>query len=273
MVTPTVVAATAISAPRLREPRAAAEEFVSRIPLSRLVPVVVTLIVLLATAALLAGYYFSRSSNSTKPTSAPAAAPTSAPTSSAPLPSASLPAQVVSSAGPTHPQSKPTAGSSQRPVAKSEKAPLETPTAELQVIHNASPLPTAKTDNPAPEAPTIAASASRGVGPLPTSVTVPRMEAPQLQAPSSQGVTEGKLLKKVLPRYPDMARAAGISGDVILSARIATDGTLHDLKVISGSPLLRLAAIEAARQWRYSPYKLGGTPVETETRITISFHR
>lgn len=273
--TPTMVALTAIPAPRWHEAEATApEEFASRTPISRLLPIIVTLIVLLATAALLAGYYFSRSSNSAKPSSAAANARTLAPITAAPLPAVSVPTQVDSSAAvATRPQVKPTTGSSQRPVAKSEKASVETPTAELQVIHSASPLPTAKTDNPAPDAPTIATSASREVGPLPTSVTVPRMEAPQLQAPSSQGVTEGKLLKKVLPRYPDMARAAGVSGDVVLSARIGTDGTLHDLKVISGSPLLRSAAIEAAQQWRYSPYKLGGTPVETETRITISFHR
>jgi TonB family protein len=274
-ITSAANAVAAKTALRFPESRAAApDEFAPRSPMSRLVPVIITLVVLLATTAMLAGYYLSRSSKSTKPTSAPATAPSSAPATAAALPAVSLPHQVDSSAVlPAHPQAKPASGSSQRPVAKSDNAPEALVPAELQVIHSASPRPAVTSDNPAPEAPTIAASASRGIGALPTSVTVPKMEAPQLQAPPSQGVTEGKLLKKVLPRYPDMARAAGVSGDVVLSARIATDGTLHDLKVISGSPLLRSPAIEAAKQWRYSPYKLGGTPVETETRITISFHR
>ena len=95
---------------------------------------------------------------------------------------------------------------------------------------------------------------------------------PELGPIQSQGVTEGKLVKKVLPRYPEMARRAGVAGDVVINATIAMDGTLRNLRVMSGSPLLREEAVNAARQWRYSPYKLGGKPVETETRITVSFH-
>jgi len=70
-----------------------------------------------------------------------------------------------------------------------------------------------------------------------------------------------------------MARRAGVSGDVVMTGVIQTNGSLRDLKVLSGSPLLREAALDAARQWRYSPYMLGGNPVEAETHITISFHQ
>jgi protein TonB len=86
-------------------------------------------------------------------------------------------------------------------------------------------------------------------------------------------VIPGKLIKRVLPQYPDMARRAGVSGAVVISGIIGTDGALHSLKAVSGSPLLRDAAIEAARQWRYSPYLLGGKAVEAETHITVSFHQ
>jgi protein TonB len=68
-----------------------------------------------------------------------------------------------------------------------------------------------------------------------------------------------------------MARRAGVGGDVVLSAMIGVDGKLKNIRVVSGSPLLREAAISAAKQWRYSPYLLGGKPVETDTHITISF--
>ena len=54
---------------------------------------------------------------------------------------------------------------------------------------------------------------------------------------------------------------------------ITVDGSLRDIKVISGSPLLREEALAAAKQWRYSPYLLGGKPVQTETRITMNFNR
>jgi protein TonB len=70
-----------------------------------------------------------------------------------------------------------------------------------------------------------------------------------------------------------MARRAGVSGEVVMAGIIGTDGALHNLKVVSGSPLLREAALEAAKQWRYSPYLLGNKPVETETHITVSFHQ
>jgi TonB family protein len=59
---------------------------------------------------------------------------------------------------------------------------------------------------------------------------------------------------------------------VVLAANIGTDGMLHNLRVISGSPVLRDEALSAARQWRYIPAMLSGKPVETDTRITISFH-
>jgi protein TonB len=108
---------------------------------------------------------------------------------------------------------------------------------------------------------------------LPASIIAANTATPELSPVQSQGVTEGKLVRKVLPRYPEMARRAGVSGDVIINATIATDGTLRNLKVTSGSPLLREEALTAAKQWRYSPYKLGGKPIETETRITVSFHR
>jgi protein TonB len=111
---------------------------------------------------------------------------------------------------------------------------------------------------------------------LPASIIGGAMPTPELSPLTpiqSQGVTEGKLVKKVLPRYPEMARRAGVAGDVVISATITMEGTLRNLRVMSGSPLLREEAVSAARQWRYSPYKLGGKPVETETRITVSFHR
>jgi protein TonB len=107
---------------------------------------------------------------------------------------------------------------------------------------------------------------------LPAAIVTAKFSNPEVQLTQSQGVTPGRLLKKVMPRYPEMARRAGVSGDVIIAAIIGTDGALHNLRVTSGSPLLREEAITAAKQWRYSPYLLGGKPVETDTHITISFH-
>lgn len=126
----------------------------------------------------------------------------------------------------------------------------------------------------APEPLAISALGSaNGPSSLPASIVAARPVTPDLPPSQSQGVVPGKLIKRVLPQYPDMARRAGVSGDVVMTAVIQTNGMLRQLKVVSGSPLLREAALDAARQWRYSPYMLGGKPVEAETHITVSFHQ
>lgn len=82
---------------------------------------------------------------------------------------------------------------------------------------------------------------------------------------------EGNLIYKVQPFYPPLARQARIQGSVLLRAIISRSGTIEDLSVISGHPMLVGAAIEAVRQWRYRPYILNDEPVEVETRVTVNF--
>lgn len=101
---------------------------------------------------------------------------------------------------------------------------------------------------------------------------------PKLAAPArpeririSQGVTQGRLLVKLEPAYPPLARNARIQGQVVLSAIISKTGEIQDLTLVSGHPMLVPAAIEAVRKWRYRPYLLNGAPVEVETTITVSF--
>jgi protein TonB len=68
-----------------------------------------------------------------------------------------------------------------------------------------------------------------------------------------------------------LARQARIQGVVILDAVIAKDGSVDELKVISGHPLLTGAAIDAVKQWKYKPTTLNGEPVEVQTTITVTF--
>ena len=82
---------------------------------------------------------------------------------------------------------------------------------------------------------------------------------------------EGSLIRRVQPLYPPLARGARIQGSVILEAVIGRDGTMQNLKLISGHPMLVASAIEAVSQWRYRPYILNGDAVEVETRITVNF--
>jgi periplasmic protein TonB len=87
----------------------------------------------------------------------------------------------------------------------------------------------------------------------------------------SQGVTAGLLIHKVEPPYPAIAKAARIQGEVELKAIISKDGTIEDLQLVSGHPMLVPPAIAAVKQWRYRPYLLNGQPVEVETTITVIF--
>ncbi len=84
-------------------------------------------------------------------------------------------------------------------------------------------------------------------------------------------VMEALLVRRVDPGYPTIARVARISGPVVLSAIIATDGTVQSVTVVSGNPVLVPAAVTAVREWRYKPTLLNGQAVEVETLITVNF--
>jgi protein TonB len=73
------------------------------------------------------------------------------------------------------------------------------------------------------------------------------------------------------PLYPAIAKAAHVSGTVELNAVISKNGTIKDLRVVSGPAMLRQAAVDAVRSWRYKPYKLNNQPTEVETTIKVIF--
>lgn len=86
------------------------------------------------------------------------------------------------------------------------------------------------------------------------------------------GITPGALLERVPPIYPPMARAARISGTVVIQAMIGKDGTIQNAKVVSSpDDSLSQAALDAVRQWRYQPYMLNGEPVSVMTTINVGF--
>ncbi|HWF06503.1 MAG TPA: energy transducer TonB [Candidatus Angelobacter sp.] len=88
----------------------------------------------------------------------------------------------------------------------------------------------------------------------------------------SSGIASSLKIKDVTPIYPDAAKQKGIEGDVILVATINTDGTVENLRVVQGNPILTVSALDAVRQWKYKPYILNGKPAEAETTIKIQFH-
>jgi protein TonB len=84
-------------------------------------------------------------------------------------------------------------------------------------------------------------------------------------------VQAARILNRVQPQYPPLARQTRISGTVRLHAIISKDGSIQQLEVISGHPLLQQAALDAVRQWRYQPTLLNGEPVEVDTTIDVIF--
>ena len=87
----------------------------------------------------------------------------------------------------------------------------------------------------------------------------------------SAGVAVGMLIQKTTPVYPPIAKAARVSGTVVIQATISKTGTIERDKVISGPAMLQQAAIDAVRTWRYRPYLLNNEPVEVDTTINVIF--
>ena len=120
----------------------------------------------------------------------------------------------------------------------------------------------------APEnAPLIAAlpvSASDSLlGILSTPVSLPG--APDI----SEGIAGGKLQRRVNP--PTQALAQRLQGWVVLRGVVGENGTIQDLSVVSGHPLLARAALDAVTRWRYQPYRLDGKSTRMRMEIKLEF--
>lgn len=101
-------------------------------------------------------------------------------------------------------------------------------------------------------------------------VAVAQFPAPRVvRLPST--VSEGMLVQKTDPVYPQIAIDMHSQGTVVLQATISRDGTIEDLRAISGPPMLRQAALNAVSTWRYRPYMLNGQPIPVETTVDVVF--
>jgi protein TonB len=98
----------------------------------------------------------------------------------------------------------------------------------------------------------------------------PKPQAPKRIRVGGQ-VESARLIFQPKPDYPPLAKMARIQGTVRLDAIISKDGTIQDLKVISGHPLLVKAALDAVGRWRYQPTMLNGDAVEVATEIDVNF--
>jgi periplasmic protein TonB len=110
----------------------------------------------------------------------------------------------------------------------------------------------------------------RSNGTVPVLASTPAPPPKRMRVPAR--IAEANLVYDVAPKYPPEAGRERIEGIVVLMAVISKDGTVEDVRVESGLPVLAQAALEAVKQWRYRPYLLNGEAVEIDSQITINFN-
>jgi TonB family protein len=86
-------------------------------------------------------------------------------------------------------------------------------------------------------------------------------------------IREPRKIFDVKPVYPADANAAGLEGDIYIEAVVTRDGSVAGARVVQGVPLLNTAALEAVRQWRFTPTTLNGVPTEVSMTVKVSFSR
>jgi periplasmic protein TonB len=116
-----------------------------------------------------------------------------------------------------------------------------------------------KGDDPPPPPPPPPPKPEPTAAPIPKKLTV------------SGGVLQGKAINKVQPPYPPIAKAARASGAVQVQVTISEDGRVIEAAVMTGHPLLRDAALQAARRWTFQPTELSGVPVKVQGILTFNF--
>ena len=195
---------------------------------------------------------------------------------SEPEPSAATQPEIEISATPSHPAAE---GDDSDDI-EVQELPMSRD-AKVSSATNAKPLvvkpDTGTTKKPAKSQiapPTVQVSAVNVAAPAMPNLAEPAPELPRLAPGSlriSQGVSQGLILKKVPPVYPQMALQLHKEGAVELLATISKQGAITAVKVLSGDAMLAKPAVDAVKQWKYRPYLLNGEPVEIQTQITINF--
>jgi protein TonB len=89
---------------------------------------------------------------------------------------------------------------------------------------------------------------------------------------SGRDVTPPRKLRNVSPVYPDLAQRSGVQAQVVIECTIDPQGRIAQARVLSGHPLFDAPALEAVRQWVYTPTLVGGVPVSVLLTVTVTFH-
>jgi TonB family protein len=161
-----------------------------------------------------------------------------------------------------------------RPAAKNpEPAPEEASKSVLGDVHLAAPVVGhSDTTQPATDAlQTIDTKTIPGDADAFASAAA-RHAGPAAPLPVGGDVKPAQLLKAVPPVYPALAKAQHVSGSVHIDALIDAAGNVATARIISGPTLLHRAALDAVKQWKYTPAQLDGQPTSMHLTVTVDFH-
>ena len=171
-------------------------------------------------------------------------------------------------------------------TATATRAALPTPAATVTATTAPAPVPleaptgVSNSDAPAyvPGVAGMDGVALPGLGGVDGGMPGPRLDVPVPTPPPAPrtlrvggDIRAPRKQRHVAPIYPAIAAQARVSGTVILEATIAPTGDVVDVRVLRSVPLLDAAAVEAARQWRYEPPRLNGTPIAVLLTVTVRF--
>jgi TonB family protein len=203
--------------------------------------------------------------------SGPASSTSAAPANNTISSSASVtqPAKKTPSSAPSTTEVQPREN---RPAPKSPEVVEEAPKPALGVVHLAAPVVSHSSNlqSDSPALPSMETDSVPGAGD-PLAAAEARHNAPAAPLPIGGEVQQARLIKSVPPQYPAIAKAQRISGKVQIDALIDKSGNVANAKVISGPPLLYSAAVDAVKQWKYSPALLDGEPTALHLTVTVEF--
>jgi TonB family protein len=124
---------------------------------------------------------------------------------------------------------------------------------------------------PGDSEPSIDVSASANNSAPVSAISTSHRNEPAAPVPIGGDVKPAKLIKSVPPVYPQMAKSQHVSGNVQIDALIDADGNVGAVKVLSGPALLREAALQSLKQWKYQPAELDGNATSMHLTVTLQF--
>jgi TonB family protein len=178
---------------------------------------------------------------------------------------AGCPAEQSSAATTAAQRANPPSSEKTSEKASKQKSPTPAPSADELVVYEKGKVIFRM--KPAPARPS---STKQDADAIVKASSTTKIPAPQSVWLSPQQA-ETRLLRRTEPQYPPDALAAHRAGNVVLEVQVAEDGSVSNIRTLSGDPLLAAAATEAVRNWRYQPYRQHDHPSQFQTDVTLNF--